>query len=54
LVKDDNLPPLKWVMAKVIEVCPGSDGRIRVAKIRTKNGIFVRYITKLCPLPYDN
>ena len=51
LIKEDNLPPLKWALARVVEVLPGKDGKVRVAKIKTASGIFTRPITKLCPLP---
>lgn len=51
LVKDDNTPPLNWPLARVIEVLPGKDNRVRVVKIKTKDGIFTRTISKICPLP---
>ncbi|XP_030757297.1 uncharacterized protein LOC115883123 [Sitophilus oryzae] len=54
LVKEDNVPPMKWLLARIIETMPGSDGKVCVAKIKTKDGEFVRPITKLCPLPYDS
>jgi len=31
LLKDENLPPLKWHMGRVEEVISGQDGIIRVA-----------------------
>ncbi|XP_072403248.1 uncharacterized protein [Diabrotica undecimpunctata] len=51
LLKDENNPPLKWPLARVIEVFPGSNKRVRVVKVQTKDGIFTRSIAKLCPLP---
>lgn len=53
LLKEDNLPPLKWALGRILEIMPGSDGRVRVVKIKTKDGIFARPITKLCPLPHE-
>ncbi|XP_072395256.1 uncharacterized protein [Diabrotica undecimpunctata] len=53
LVKEDNLPPLYWSLARVMEVFPGKDGRVRIASVKTKDGIFKRTITKLCPLPSE-
>ncbi|CAG9135443.1 unnamed protein product [Plutella xylostella] len=38
VVKEDNLPPLKWRMGRVVAVHPGSDGIARVADIRTSTG----------------
>lgn len=54
LLKEDNLPPLKWSLARIIEVMPGADKKVRMAKIKTKDGIYIRPITKLCPLPFEN
>lgn len=54
LVKEDNTPPLKWPLARVIEVMPGSDGKVRVVKIKTQDSVFLRTITKLCPLPIED
>ena len=36
LVKDQNLPPSKWLLGRVILVYLGKDGLVRVAKIRTR------------------
>lgn len=45
-------PPLTWKTARVIEIFPGPDGVVRVAKVRTANGkLFTRPVVKLCPLP---
>ncbi|XP_065081375.1 uncharacterized protein LOC135703948 [Ochlerotatus camptorhynchus] len=51
LVKEDNLPPMKWKLGRVVEVHAGSDGNIRVVTVRTKDGLFRRAITKICVLP---
>ncbi|XP_050298577.1 uncharacterized protein LOC126737642 [Anthonomus grandis grandis] len=51
LLKDENTKPLDWPLARVVDTLPNKDGKIRLVKIRTKNGIFTRNITKLCPLP---
>lgn len=51
LIKEDNLPPLKWRLGRVIQIFPGSDGVSRVADIRTANGITRRAFSKICPLP---
>nr|XP_022908285.1 uncharacterized protein LOC111419670 [Onthophagus taurus] len=41
VVKDDNLPTLKWLYGRIIALHPGSDG-------------FARTTNKLCPLPMTN
>lgn len=53
LLKDENSPPLKWPLARVVEVLPGPDGRVRAVKVKTKEGIFTRSIVKVCPLWCD-
>lgn len=51
LIKDENLPPLKWRLGRVAKVFPGSDGISRVAEIRTATGTIRRAFSKICPLP---
>lgn len=51
LLKEDNSPPLKWPLARVTKVFPGTDTKVRAVEIKTQDGIFTRSITKLCPLP---
>lgn len=51
LLKDDNLPPLKWRLGRVTQVFRGDDNHIRVVTVRTKDGEFRRAITKICVLP---
>ncbi|XP_041451708.1 uncharacterized protein LOC121405167 [Drosophila obscura] len=51
LVKDENLPPMKWPLARVVELLPGRDGVARVAVLRTATGITKRAVNKLCLLP---
>ncbi|KAG5884456.1 hypothetical protein JTB14_010322 [Gonioctena quinquepunctata] len=46
LLKEDDVPPLKWPLARIVEIIPGSDQRIRAVKLRTKESVFVRPITK--------
>lgn len=54
LLKDEDCKPFDWPIARVLEVMPGTDGKVRMLKIKTKNGIFCRGITKVCPLPLEN
>lgn len=51
LLKDDNLPPLKWSLGRVLKTYPGKDGISRVADIRKEDGIVRRAFSKICPLP---
>ncbi|XP_047987836.1 uncharacterized protein LOC125242280 [Leguminivora glycinivorella] len=50
LVKEDNLPPLKWRLGRVVALFTGNDGVSRVADVKTANGTIRRAFTKLCPL----
>lgn len=54
LVKDDRLPPGKWLLGRVINKHPGADGITRVVTLQYKNHTFKRPVTKLCPLPLDS
>jgi len=51
VLREENLPPLKWKLGRVEELHLGSDGLIRVVSVRTENGLFKRAIVKLCKLP---
>ncbi|XP_064551498.1 uncharacterized protein LOC135437490 [Drosophila montana] len=51
LVKDENLPPLKWPLARVQELISGSNGVSRVAMLQTATGVIRRAVRKLCLLP---
>ncbi|XP_041973748.1 uncharacterized protein LOC121729336 isoform X1 [Aricia agestis] len=51
LVRDVNLPPLLWLLGRVVAVKPGTDGRSRVADIRTKKGTITRAYNNIVPLP---
>lgn len=53
LVHDDNRPPLHWMTGRVQAVIHGEDGRVRVADVRTKSGVYRRPIHKLALLPDD-
>jgi len=50
LVGADNKKRQEWVMARVIELCPGKDGKVRVAKVKTPDGILLRPLQRLYPL----
>ncbi|XP_060856494.1 uncharacterized protein LOC132934227 [Metopolophium dirhodum] len=52
LMRDENLPPMKWRLGRIINVIPGQDGVIRVADVKTANGTFRRAVRQLCPLPF--
>ncbi|XP_055701637.1 uncharacterized protein LOC129800919 [Phlebotomus papatasi] len=51
LIRNDQLPPLKWTMGRVTNIHPGEDGLIRVVSLQTPHGITQRALPKICPLP---
>ncbi|XP_058811177.1 uncharacterized protein LOC131676067 [Topomyia yanbarensis] len=51
VIRDDNLPPTRWRMARIIETHPGPDGVVRVVSLRTTNGKVERPVDKICILP---
>lgn len=53
VLKDENLPPLKWAMGRIEKVYPGSDNIVRVVLVKTANGLVKRAVSKVCVLPVD-
>lgn len=51
LLKEENLPPQMWHLGRVTDIRTGSDGNVRVAVVRTKDGVYERGISKICILP---
>ena len=51
LIKEDNLPPLKWALGRIVDIHPGKDDVARVASIKTTSGTVRRAFSKICPLP---
>lgn len=42
-----------WPLGRVLEVYPGKDGHVRVAKIQVREGTLIRPVAKLCPLELE-
>ncbi|XP_033228948.1 uncharacterized protein LOC117180562 [Belonocnema kinseyi] len=53
VVKEDNLPPLKRSLARIIEIHPGQDGIVREVTFKGKSGIARSALKTLYPLPID-
>ncbi|XP_026318642.1 uncharacterized protein LOC113229307 [Hyposmocoma kahamanoa] len=51
ILKEANLPPLKWRMGRIHQLYPGPDGVARVADVTTSKGIIRCAVSNLCPLP---
>nr|XP_012145447.1 PREDICTED: uncharacterized protein LOC100881684 [Megachile rotundata] len=54
ILKEDNLPPLCWPLARITDIHPGEDGIVRVVTVKTAQGTYKRAIKKLAPLPIDD
>ncbi|XP_055642941.1 uncharacterized protein LOC129779482 [Toxorhynchites rutilus septentrionalis] len=55
LLKDDNLPPLRWSVGRITAIHPGADGLVRVVTIKLASGaVFDRPIVKICLIPIDD
>lgn len=50
LIKEDHLPPGKWMLGRIVEVHPGADSIVRVVSIKTQRGVIKRSLSKICPL----
>lgn len=51
LIIDENQPPNKWAIGRVLATHPGKDGFVRVVDLKTKNGATSRAISRICPFP---
>lgn len=52
LVKDDNLPPLQWMLGRVIVLHTSADGVVRSVTLKISNGHSIkRSVHNLCVLP---
>lgn len=51
LIKEDDLPPSRWMLGRVVEKHPGDDKVTRVVTLKTKTSIIKRPTNKLCILP---
>lgn len=53
IIKEDNVPPLRWQLGRIISLYPGPDGIARVASVKTTRGVVKRSFSKICPLPIE-
>ncbi|XP_062540903.1 uncharacterized protein LOC134208950 [Armigeres subalbatus] len=54
LIVDENVPPLQWMLARIVELIAGKDGHIRVVRpILPSGSTTTRAVKKICLLPLD-
>lgn len=51
LLQNENLPPAKWELGRVLQALPGADGLVRVCQVKTAQTVLTRPIHKMCLLP---
>ena len=44
------MPRSHWPLGRILKTFPGSDGRVRMAEVKTPNGTLMRPAAKLCML----
>uniref|UniRef100_A0A5S6QN70 DUF5641 domain-containing protein n=1 Tax=Trichuris muris TaxID=70415 RepID=A0A5S6QN70_TRIMR len=47
LVAEENVPRIRWAMARILQVLPGSDNLIRTVRLRTAKGDITRPVAKV-------
>ncbi|UYV82490.1 hypothetical protein LAZ67_21002496 [Cordylochernes scorpioides] len=50
LIGNDQKRRISWPLGKLEEVLPGADGQVRVARVKTSSGVFLRPVQRLFPL----
>ncbi|XP_075155985.1 uncharacterized protein LOC142229317 [Haematobia irritans] len=48
--RHEQLPPTSWKLSRIVDIHQGTDGRVRVADVKTENGVIRRPVVKLVPL----
>lgn len=51
LLKNENMPPSKWALARIVKKHPGQDGINRVYTVRHNSKLTQRSLANLCALP---
>lgn len=51
ILRDEHLPPSKWVLGKIVTKHPGPDNVTRVVTVKCKNGLYKRALSKVSVLP---
>lgn len=50
ILMEDNIPPQKWHIGRIVELHPGDDEVVRVVTVKTASGVYKRSVRKVCIL----
>lgn len=50
LIASDDKKRLEYPMARILQLIKGTDGNIRVAKVKTSGGVLTRPLQRLIPM----
>lgn len=53
LIKNENLHPARWHLAKVVQLNPIEDRLVRIVTVKSGQILFRRDMSKICPPPID-
>ena len=54
LLIDEEIKKKSWLLGRIVELMASDDGIVRVVKVRTKNGVYTRPVTKIGKLEEDS
>ncbi|GFW72420.1 integrase catalytic domain-containing protein [Trichonephila clavipes] len=54
MLKEPSKIPMEWTLGRIEGIHPGSDGFVRVIRIRTSRGVFTRTAASVCPLSFED
>ena len=50
MIVNENIPRGQWELGRVVQLFPGDDNQVRVVKVKTAKGEYIRPVAKLCLL----
>ncbi|XP_071577728.1 uncharacterized protein [Temnothorax nylanderi] len=53
VLRDEQAPPMRWALGRIVECHSGQDGITRVVSVKTSKGVTKRALAKICLLPIE-
>ena len=50
ILREDNLVPTQWPLARIVDTYPGKDGFVRAVTLKTSQGVYKRPTHKIVVL----